>query len=101
MILDKFFLKYKGWRGGGGEEGGRGEGVKLILPLPPQKKQPSKSPALLGLISVVAFTYFLKTKRTKLRCEVILASKAYFFISDSFSEKQNEVSDKIVVANIL
>ena len=38
------------------------------------------------LISVVVFTYFLKTKRTKLRCEVLLAPK---------------VLDKIVVANIL
>ena len=53
------------------------------------------------LISVVVFTYFLKTKRTKLRCEVLLASKVYFSICDSFTEKQNEVSHKIVVANIL
>ena len=53
------------------------------------------------LISVVVFTYFLKTKRTKLRCEVLSASKVYFSICDSFSEKQNEVSHKIVVANIL
>ena len=53
------------------------------------------------LISVVVFTYFLKTKRTKLRCEVLLAPKVYFCICNSFSENQNEVSDKIVVANIL
>ena len=42
-ILEKFFLKYEGG------VGRVGEGVKLI-PLPPQKKLPSKSPAILGLI---------------------------------------------------
>ena len=53
------------------------------------------------LILVVVFTDFLKTKQTKLRCKVILASKVYFYICDSISERQDEVSNKIVVVNIL
>ena len=48
LMLDKYFLKYE-------------RGVKLITPPPPQKKLPSKRPALLGLRGY--FDVDLLTKR--------------------------------------